>query len=278
MATISITGGSGRVATLLRPFLRDAGHDVRLLDVVEPSVGLADGERFEVVDVTDVDALTDAIAGSDLLVHLASYPGERTWREIVDVNIESAHAVHEAAHRAGVGRVLAASSVHAVGLVPNERARDVIVPSPRPDSFYGVGKVVLEALGSLYADRHGTTVVSARIMSAEPEPYDERSLGTWLSPADTARLVEAALTTSERGHHIVWGVSHNTRRAVSLAAGHRIGFYPQDDGETFAANFPDASPSTTPRPDVVGGDFAARPLGEPWDQPSEGGGAGRVSR
>jgi len=261
MATIAITGGSGRIATAVRPHLLDSGHDLRLLDVVPPPVDLREHETFEHVGVTDLDSLTVALTGADLVVHLASHASERPWHEIRDLNVESAYVVHEAARRAGVGRVLAASSVHAVGFEPSSHTADSDVVPPRPDSFYGVSKVLLEALGSLYADRYGTTVVSARIMTAETEPHDVRSLGTWLSPADAARLIEAALTTASVGHHVVWGVSRNTRRVVSLAAGEAIGFHPEDDAEAFADRF---EGQTLAADAPVGGSFTSMPLGERW--------------
>lgn len=260
MATIVITGGSGRIATWVRPLLIDDGHHLRLLDVVEPPEPLRTGETFEHVGVTDLDALTVAVTGADLVVHLAAHASERSWHEIRDLNIEGAHVVHEAARRAGVSRVLAASSVHAVGLVSRAHGKDADVPAPRPDSFYGVSKVVLEAVGSLYADRYGSTVVSARIMTAEREPHDRRSLGTWLSPADTVRLIEATLT-APTGHHVVWGVSRNTRRDVSLAAGEAMGYHPVDDAEIFADRFAD---ETIADDAPLGGQFATRPLGEAW--------------
>ncbi|GAA0957719.1 NAD-dependent epimerase/dehydratase family protein [Frigoribacterium faeni] len=262
MAEIVITGGAGRVAGFIRPGLAEHGHRVQLLDLVSPAEPLRSSERFRAVEATDVDALARAFVGADLVVHLASHATERPWPDIRDVNVESAYAVHEAAHRAGVRRVLAASSVHAAGYVPSDRAADDDVPAPRPDTFYGVSKVVLEALGSLYADRDGSTVVSARIMTCEQEPYDVRSLGTWLSPADAVRLVEAALATDLTGHHVVWGVSRNTRRPVSLAAGERIGYRPVDDAETFAPRFDDLPPLAADAP--IGGDFTTGPLGTWW--------------
>jgi len=261
MSRITITGGAGRVAAAVRPRLALAGHAVHLLDVRAPA-DLAPTETAQEVDVTDVEALTEAFRGSDLVVHLASYPDERSWAEIRDLNVESAWTTHEAVHRAGVPRVLAASSVHAVGFLPVAEAAHETVPAPRPDTLYGVSKVLLEALGSLYADRHGHVVVSARIMTSEPEPSTARSLGTWFSPDDAARLVEAALALDEPGHHVVWGVSRNTRCPVSHAAGEAIGFLARDDAEAWADRFDEREKLAAAR-DVVGGPMAAEPLGGP---------------
>ena len=120
------------------------------------------------------------------------------------------------------------------------------------------------ALGGLYAGRFGMTVVSARIMvfrdlADGPLP----SLRSWLSPDDMARLVLATLTTTATGHHVVWGVSRNTRRVVDLAPGLAIGFDPQDDAEAHA----DAAQLLEPSgpPGMLGGGFAdpGYLLGEP---------------
>ncbi|MFD2340270.1 NAD(P)-dependent oxidoreductase [Clavibacter tessellarius] len=251
MGTITITGGSGRIATSIRPLLLAAGHELRLLDVVAPPTPLAAGETSAIVDTTDVDACTEAFRGSDLVVHLAAHASERSWEAIQAVNNDGAHAVHEAVVRAGVPRILAASSIHAVGFLPATEAAREDVPAPRPDTFYGLSKVMLEGLGSLYADRHGHVVVSVRIMTAEPEPSAARSISTWLSAGDAARLVEAVLHLDEPGHRIVWGVSRNTRRWVSLAAGEAIGYHPEDDAEVFAHRFPELGEDTSPPAGVL---------------------------
>jgi len=272
MSRIAITGSGGRIGRSLRARLgaAGAGHELVLVDVVDqeraslgPGRDGPDGPRERVVraDIADIDAMTDAFAGADLVVHLAGFPEEREWDDILRVNIDGTHAVCEAARRAGVPRLLLASSVHAVGYVPVTDARDEVV-HPRPDTFYGVSKAAVEALGSVYADRFGLLVIAARIMTFEPRPSTARSLSTWLSEDDMARMVVAALTTSATGSHVIWGVSRNTRRYVSLVAGSTIGFEPQDDAELFVADI--ADPSATPP--ALGGTFVdvEHPLGENW--------------
>ena len=97
----------------------------------------------------------------------------------------------------GVPRMVYASSNHAVGMTPAGGLLGVDA-RPRPDTFYGVGKVAAEALLSLYADRYGISSVALRIGSFEPVPTTRRHLATWLSPADCLRMVEAALTARVR--------------------------------------------------------------------------------
>lgn len=273
MSLIALTGASGRIATALRPRLRAAGHRLVLCDAPGTAVRDVDPatERTVEGDLRDVDAQADAFAGADLVVHLGALSDERPWPEILAVNIDGTRAVCEAARRAGVDRMLLASSVHAAGYVPVDSplTREGM-PLPAPDTYYGVSKAALEALGGLYAGRFAMTVVSARIMTFEDSPSGPRSLQSWLSGDDMTRLVLATLTTTATGHHVVWGVSRNTRRVVDLGPGLAIGFDPQDDAEAHAS---DAERRETGRPPrLLGGGFAdpAYVLGEP-----HGGAAGR---
>ncbi|ODU07666.1 MAG: NAD-dependent dehydratase [Pseudonocardia sp. SCN 72-86] len=231
MERILITGAAGRVAGMLLEHLPRAGRELRLLDLVP----IADADSV-VADATDLDAMVQACQGIDAVVHLAGIAREDTWTAIRDVNIESTYIAFEAARRAGVPRVVFASSNHAVGFHANEPDLTDDLPM-RPDTFYGVSKVVGEALGSLYHDRYGLDVVCLRIGTCFAEPFDRRRLATWLSPEDCARLVDAALTCPSPGFRTVWGVSANTRCQWSLRGGAAIGYHPQDDAEQFAARF-----------------------------------------
>ena len=161
--------------------------------------------------------------------------------------------------------MLLASSVHAAGYVPADSARvREGMPLPAPDTYYGVSKAALEALGGLYAGRFGMTVVSARIMvfrdlADGPPP----SLRSWLSPDDMARLVLATLTTTATGHHVVWGVSRNTRRRRGPRAGARHRLRPA--GRRGGARRRRGVLDPSGPPGMLGGGFAdpAYLLGEP---------------
>ena len=269
MSTILITGGSGEIATAIRPLL--ARHGRRLCDLAEPRQAPGRGEEFLRADITDVEAMTAACRGADLVVHLGGHRQERSFEEILRVNIGGTQAVLEGARRAGVRRVLLASSVHAVGYATVAQAREDEVLAPRPDSYYGVGKVALEGLGSLYADRFGMTIVSARLAAFLPAPRDRRGLSLWLSPGDMAGLVESCLALDAPGHHLVWGVSANTRAWVRPESGATIGFQARDDAESHAEGLEGIVPQSEEDADAIlrtplGGDSVLldRPLGTHW--------------
>lgn len=231
---ILITGAAGGVGTLLRPRLAAPDRVLRLLDVAEVPPG--DGVEVLRASITDLAAMEAACEGVSAVIHLGGHSLERPWPDVLDVNINGTYSVLEAARRQGVPRVVLASSNHAVGFHPRAGGEAGDYLFPRPDTFYGVSKVALEALGSLYADRYGLDVVCVRIGSCFERPRDARMLATWLSPDDAARLFEACLATPSPGFRVVWGVSDNTRRWFSLTEARALGYEPRDDAETHAAD------------------------------------------
>lgn len=266
MALLALTGAAGRIATALRPRLRAAGHRLVLCEAPGVEVAGADAslERVVECDLRDIEAQAEAFAGADLVVHLGAFSDEQAWADLLSVNIDGSRAVCEAARIAGAPRLLLASSVHAAGFVPVESpSLRQGMPLPASDTYYGVSKAALEALGALYAARFGITVVSARIMTFADGTGVPGSLRSWLSPDDMTRLVLAVLTTEATGHHVVWGVSRNTRRRVDLSPGLAIGFDPQDDAEAYAGELERVS--TARSSPFLGGGFTEPTyrLGEP---------------
>jgi NAD(P)-dependent dehydrogenase (short-subunit alcohol dehydrogenase family) len=235
--TVLITGSAGIIGSQLRGSLAQVGRHLRLLDIAAQHE-LAPGEDAELISAsfTDDDAILEACRGADVVVHLGGLStGGYSWDEYLDVNINGTFRLFEAARRAGVPRVIYASSHHAVGFHPNTPG--VTVPDylfARPDSFYGVSKAASESLASLYHDRYGIGVICLRIGSYRDRPTDERVLWNWLSPDDCTRLFEAAIVTPSPGFRLVWGVSANTRGIMSLAEAAAIGYHPMDNAEDFA--------------------------------------------
>ena len=232
MSTILITGAAGGVGTILRPRLARPGRTLRLHDLVELTPG--EGEETVRGSVTDLEAMTEACRGVDAVIHLGGISTEAPWAKILEVNINGTYTVFEAARRAGVPRVVFASSNHVVGFhTPDEfpLAEDA---TALPDTYYGVSKVAGEALGALYAKRYGLDVISIRILTCFPKPPSLRALSTWLSPDDAGRLFEACLAVEKPGYRVVFGVSANTRGGwVSLDGARELGYETRDDAEVF---------------------------------------------
>lgn len=265
--TVLITGAAGRIGSMLRPRLARPGRVLRLLDQAEITTGdPAAAEEVITGSLTDASMMRAACDGVDAVVHLGGYPVEQSFADILQVNVVGTQVVLEAAREQGVPRVVLASSNHAVGFAERGDAAAPDDLAPRPDTWYGWGKTAMESMGRLYADRFGMDVVCLRIGSCAEEPFDVRSLSTWLSPGDAGRLCEAALDPAVRGFHLVWGVSANTRSWWSADGGASIGFHPVDDAEPWAPRLlarPDARPDEAIELRRVGGAFPTAPLGEP---------------
>ncbi|NDL56531.1 NAD-dependent epimerase/dehydratase family protein [Phytoactinopolyspora mesophila] len=233
--TILITGAAGSAATGIRPLLRQRGHRLVLHDLAPVPDPDPSSERVVTADLLDEDVLGEAVRGADVVVHLGGFSRERPWSDILAINIDGTRAVLDAAVRAGVRRVLLASSTHGFGFWP---IKELSTRSgPRPDTYYGVGKIASEALGSLYADRHGLCVVSARIGTVQAEPSGPRQLASWLSFPDFISLIEAAAQLEEPGHRVVWAMSANTRRWLPVTVDPVLGWEPRDDAERYADRF-----------------------------------------
>lgn len=263
---VLITGAAGMVGRFLRTRLARADRVLRLMDITEPEPA-GPGERVEIVtgSITDADALASACRDVDAILHLGGQSREDRWANILSTNIDGTHDVLEAARVAGVGRIVLASSNHAAGFRrPGEDGPGGLLAdtSPRPDTYYGVSKAAIEALGALYHHRFDMDVVAIRIGTCFEKPWDVRGLSTWLSPDDAGRLFEACLSAPNPGYRIVWGVSDNTRRVVSLREAEELGYRSEDDAEKFADEVsPDQPDPDSPEAVFMGGGFTTAPLG-----------------
>jgi len=225
-----------------------------LVDLRHPDPYPEDNETVVAGSVTDPAVMARAVEGADLIVHLGGIHREMDWDTVMTTNVTGTRVVLDAARDANVTRILLASSSHAVGYWPTAAAQTGRPLSPRPDTYYGLSKVAVEGLGSLYADRFGMKVVSARIGTCKPVPDTVRCLSTWLSPDDLVRLVVAtASDVGAPGHHTVWAISRNTRRWADLDSGRTIGYEPVDDAELWAEH---VGPQDDRHLERVGGPWA----------------------
>ena len=209
MNRILITGAAGKIGDTLRHGLRNRYPVLRLSDVAPLGPAQA-GEEIAQADLTDLASVEAAMKGVDCVVHLGAIPGEDTWDKILPNNIVGTWNVFEAARRQGVRRVVYASSHHAVGFYRRARVIDQNVV-PRPDGIYGVSKVFGEAVGRLFADKHGLSVACLRIGAFRDKPTDRRLLYVWLSPRDTVHLVQCCIDAPDYHFITVYGVSDNAR-------------------------------------------------------------------
>lgn len=229
--TILITGAGGALGSVLVAAWRDK-YRLRLAAREARRDGLFDGLDVRYGDLTDAVAVDAAMQGVDTVVHLGGRSLEDEWQEILDANIRGTFNVFEAARQHRVARVVYASSHHVGGFHRRDRitgAKDEV----RPDSLYAVSKVFGEALGRLYADKHGLSVICQRIGVARPRPPHRRGLWTWLSERDFVHLTECCVEARDIRFEVVYGVSGNSRKLWDMAGAAAIGYHPCDDAEDY---------------------------------------------
>jgi uronate dehydrogenase len=246
---VVITGAAGTIGRVLRAELADS-YAFRTVDQL-PGTGID-----LAADVRKPERMQRVFAGASAVVELAANSSVATsWSRVLENNLAATVATLEAARRAGVPRVVVASSNHVTGmyerdepyasvlsghytgLAPDDLPR-IHVGSPlRPDSFYGIGKCAAEAAGRYYAEEHGLSVVCLRIgtVNRENRPQNPREFATLLTHRDLGQLVQRCLDAPlDLGFAVFYGVSRNTWRIWDIDdAAAAIGYEPLDDAENF---------------------------------------------
>lgn len=146
---IAVTGGAGFLGYHLARQLGGAGHSVRLLDIVAPPE--EDSETppdFRECDVRDRDALVEAFADCDAVVHAAAALPLWKREEIYSTNIDGTENVLSVCRELGIDRVVHISSTAVYG-VPDKH------PLDEDDPMVGVGpygetKIVAEEICDRY--------------------------------------------------------------------------------------------------------------------------------
>ena len=207
MKRVLLTGAAGDIGGRLRKLLKPVYPELRLSDIKRPA-DLKTDEPFVAADLARIDEVEKAVEGIEGIIHLGGHSVEGPWETILQANIIGCYNLFEAARRAGVKRVVFASSNHAIGFYPRSQRIGVDV-RVRPDSRYGVSKAFGEALGSLYADKHGLRVTCLRIGNVSDTPADERRLSIWVKPEDLAQLMRIGLEHPDIHFENFYGVSDN---------------------------------------------------------------------
>ncbi|MGQ3328651.1 NAD-dependent glucose-6-phosphate dehydrogenase Azf [Halorubrum sp. FL23] len=248
---VLLTGAGGRVGQAI---LRGIGDDYewRLLDreplpAAKVPDGVTDADRY-VADITDPDAVREAMDGVGAVIHLAGDPRKTApWDSVLRNNIDGTQVVMRAAVDTGVEKFAFASSNHAVGgYETDDRTPDLYRPDdgyrldgtelPRPGNLYGVSKAAGESLGRFHHDEHGMSVVCVRIgnLTKDHPPREyERGQAMWLSHRDCAHLFDRCLQ-ADYGYEIVYGISNNDRRYYSIErAREALGYDPADNSADY---------------------------------------------
>ncbi len=142
---IFVTGGTGRLGTMLLERLVSKGYEVRTLVVnAEKIRNLPGGTIPFIGNLTDIHTLEDACEGVDTVFHLASiitHDHEKS-SDIMRVNVEGTRKLLDVCKRAGVKKIIYTSTVDVYGKI----RRGILTEEsePRPSDVYGYSKMLAE--------------------------------------------------------------------------------------------------------------------------------------
>ena len=184
MARVAVTGSSGKLGRAVVRHLAEQGWDVVALDrLPSPNPDVTSS----VVELTDFGQATDAMTGIDdrydgvdALVHLAAIPapGLRANAATFANNMIASYNAYTAALRAGVRKIVWASSETVLGLPFDEPPPYVPVDEdypPRPNSTYSLVKTLEEELARQLCRWHpDLSMLGLRFSNVmSPEDYVE---------------------------------------------------------------------------------------------------------
>ena len=249
---VGITGAGGRIGSVLTTNLADKYKLTLYYRKHKPARTF--GLKLVQADLSHEEQVEDIFDGLDAVIHLAANASlQAPWESILTNNIIATYNVYEEARRAGVSKIVFASTNHVTGLYENDEPYrsicsghyDGLDPGQiprithtwpiRPDSLYGVSKASGEALGRYYAEAFGIETLCLRIGSfTEADRPIKRSFATLLAHSDCTSLINACLRAKGVLFDIFYGVSANTWSFWDTShARDVLGWIPQVNAERF---------------------------------------------
>jgi UDP-glucose 4-epimerase len=241
---ILVTGGSGAVGRYVVDDLVRHGYQVGVLDRVAPA---RSDVAFHEVDVLQLDAVLQAMAGYEAVMHVAGipHPLNDPAKRVFDVNVNGTFNVLEAAAQLGIHKVVFTSSESTMGFAfATHRLAPLTIPvdeahPARPQDPYGLSKVVSEQMCKTYTDRYGMRTVCLRM------PW------VWLPEDDQRPFYRSLVAEYSNWYKNLWtfvdardvGTAHRLALEVELENKHEAFFItgPQNwtgqDGPKLMAEF-----------------------------------------
>ena len=166
---VVLTGGAGRIGRWVVRELLSRGHEVTIFDRVAPTEQPA-GVRYKLGECEDLGAVYDVLRGHDAVIHLAAIPSNQVhpYPTVFRTNTLSTYHVGEAAGRLGLKKMVAASSINALGITMAERPfNPVYLPideeHPRlAQDAYSLTKLLDEEILAAMTRRTGLPTIAIR--------------------------------------------------------------------------------------------------------------------
>lgn len=253
------TGGSGKAGKHCIDYLRNQGHTILNVDLIDLG---HDSVQTRLADITDAGQIFDVMSSYanyheldlgqgvpkfDAVIHFAAIPRlmMTSDNECYRVNTLGTYNVLDAAIKFGIKKVIFASSETTYGVCfadgevkPDYLPIDENHPTIPQDS-YAMSKVVNEATAKSFQRRSGIDIYGLRINNViEPHEYKEkfpvymenpdlrrRNIFSYIDARDLGQMVQKCLDTDGLGYE-VFNVS-NDDHSVGLSSEELIETYYQ---------------------------------------------------
>ena len=254
------TGGSGKAGKHCIDYLRNQGHTILNVDLIDLG---HDSVQTRLADITDAGQIFDVMSSYanyheldlgqgvpkfDAVIHFAAIPRlmMTSDNECYRVNTLGTYNVLDATIKFGIKKVIFASSETTYGVCfadgevkPDYLPIDENHPTIPQDS-YAMSKVVNEATAKSFQRRSGIDIYGLRINNViEPHEYKEkfpaymenpdlrrRNIFSYIDARDLGQMVQKCLDTDGLGYE-VFNVSNNDH-SVGLSSEKLIETYYQD--------------------------------------------------
>jgi NAD+ dependent glucose-6-phosphate dehydrogenase len=257
MKKVGITGAGGLIGVDLSAGLAEKYELTLFYRKTKPDISLS--LKTVQADLSDETQVRGIFNGLDAVVHLAASASVNSlWQDVLHDNIIATYNVFEEVRRAGVAKVVFASSnhtQHAYTMGKTTLSEDLsyvkkhglvkLDDPPAPDSLYGVSKLFGEDLGRYYARFYGIKVVSLRIgtafgvhwtefMKKGDEATRDHLRALYLSKRDLIDITDKALQ-SDADYLVAFAVSDNKPAVFDLTeTREKLGFNPQDHSQAIS--------------------------------------------
>lgn len=273
---ILFTGGTGKAGRHVIPYLLNQGHRILNVDL-EPLDH--PGVLNRIADITDAGQMHDVMRNYadfdelepgkgppafDAVVHFAAVPRIMITsdNECYRTNVMGTYNVIDAALRAGVKKIIVASSETTYGICfANGERKPEYIPVDEdhptvPEDSYAMSKVVNEATARSFQCRSGADIYALRINNViEPHEYKalfpdfvtepekrRRNIFAYIDARDLGQMVQKCLETDGLGYE-VFNVSNDDHSVAAPTSDLIDRFYQgvevrkkMGERETFYAN------------------------------------------
>jgi|OM-RGC.v1.011047488 Nucleoside-diphosphate-sugar epimerases len=199
---VLVTGSEGSIGRVVVRGLAAAGHSVRGLDFENRT----DGQRELITgSITDPDDVARAMKGMDTVIHLAAVPDDADFIDVLlEPNVVGPYRIFEGAVKAGVQRVVVASSIQVSSPWDSEGESIRVEDTPFLNNHYALTKLWVEDMALFYSQRRNLSTIAVRIgwfprelRNIEDNPLLSVLTNWYLSQRDAAEFFKRCVESDQ---------------------------------------------------------------------------------